>query len=290
VNVTGSNPVNKGLRALAQFVGRNNLALRIATALVLAPLAVASAYLGGPVFVIFWTVAALGVLWEWDTLVCTHDRKPVLTIGAAALVGAGLLLIFQWSGMAVALIMLGVLGVATLASGRRRSWCAAGLVYAAALLLAPAVLRHDELWGFAAILFVFAVVWLTDIAAYAVGRLIGGPKLLPRVSPNKTWSGAAAGALAGVIGGVVTARQFGLGNLTAIGAVALSLSIISQAGDLVESAIKRHFGAKDTSSLIPGHGGLMDRLDSFLAAATAATLIGLVHSKFDAPARGLMVW
>jgi phosphatidate cytidylyltransferase len=288
--VTGAKPADGDQKGPAKPLSRNNLALRIATALVLAPLAVGAAYAGGYVFVLFWTLAAIGVLWEWDMLVCTHDRNPVFGIGVAALLGCGLLLALNWTASAIALIMLGLIGVAALAAKHRRSWCAGGLGYAAALLIAPVILRQDEPWGFAAILFLFAVVWLTDITAFAVGRAAGGPKLLPRVSPNKTWSGAAGGALAGVAGGLVTAGLFGLGNLAALGALALGLSIISQGGDLIESAIKRRFDAKDTSNLIPGHGGLMDRLDSFLTAAVAATIIGLAHSNFDAAARGLMVW
>ena len=153
-----------------------------------------------------------------------------------------------------------------LARGFAGVWCAAGLVYAAALLIAPVLLRHDAERGFAAILFLFAVVWLTDIVAYFAGRGIGGPKLMPRVSPNKTWSGAIGGTLAGVLGGVAVARGFGIEGLAAVAVVALVLSVVSQAGDLVESAIKRHFNAKDASQLIPGHGGLMDRLDGFVAA------------------------
>jgi phosphatidate cytidylyltransferase len=169
-------------------------------------------------------------------------------------------------------------------------WCAAGLVYAAAILIAPVLLRRDATLGFAAILFLFVIVWLTDITAYFVGRAVGGPKLMPWVSPNKTWSGAIGGILAGVIGGVVVAGQFGIERLAAAAAVAFVLSAISQAGDLAESAIKRQFNAKDASQLIPGHGGLMDRLDGFVAAASAGTLIGIAHGGFDAPARGLMVW
>ena len=149
----------------------------------------------------------------------------------------------------------------------RRAWCAAGLLYAAALLIAPVLLRRDAAFGFAAILFLFVIVWLTDIAAYFVGRAIGGPKLMPRVSPKKTWSGAIGGTLAGVLGGVVVAQQFGVASLAAVAVVALVLSVVSQAGDLLESAIKRQFDAKDASQLIPGHGGLMDRLDGFVAAA-----------------------
>jgi phosphatidate cytidylyltransferase len=288
--VAGAQPAKKDRSGLAAFAGRSNLLLRVITSLVLAPLAIAVAYWGGLVFHCFWSIAALVVLWEWETLVCEHDRNPVLTIGAVALIGSSLLLAFDWEGTAVVLVGLGLFGVATLASSVRRGWCAAGLVYASVLMIAPVVLRDDAALGFAAILFLFTVVWLTDIAAYFIGRKVGGPKLLPRVSPNKTWSGAIGGTLAGVIGGVLVARLFGVANLAAVGLIALMLSIVAQVGDLLESAIKRQFGAKDASGLIPGHGGLMDRLDGFLTAAVAAALIGLVRGGFDAPARGLMVW
>lgn len=285
-----AHPVKKGRAGLAAFAGRNNLMLRVLSSLVLAPLAIGAAYAGSFVFVAFWAVAALVVLWEWDTLVCTHDRNSVLTIGAVALVGASLLLAFGWSGTAAALIALGALGVATLASSVRRAWSAAGLVYAAALLVAPVMLRNDPGLGFAAIMFLFVIVWLTDIAAYFVGRAIGGPKLVPQISPNKTWSGAIGGTVAGVLGGVLVAKYFGIGNLAGCAGVALVLSIVSQAGDLVESAVKRRFNTKDASSLIPGHGGLMDRLDGFIAAVAAAALFGLLRGGVGAPARGLMVW
>ncbi len=283
-------PAEKDPSGAGAFVGRSNLFLRVVAALVLAPLAIAVAYWGGVAFHLFWSIAALIVLWEWDTLVCEHDRNPVLTISAAALIGASLLLAFGWVGTALILVALGMFGVATLASRVRRGWCAAGLVYATALMTGPVVLRQDPGLGFAAVLFLFMVVWLTDIVAYFVGRAAGGPKLLPRVSPNKTWSGAFGGTLAGVIGGVLVAMLFGIANLAAVGAIALVLSVVAQFGDLLESAIKRQFGAKDASSLIPGHGGLMDRLDGFLTAAVAAAAIGAARGGFAAPAHGLMVW
>jgi phosphatidate cytidylyltransferase len=288
--VAGAGPVKKSDASLSAFVGRNNLLLRVVSSLVLAPLAVAAAYYGGLAFVLFWALAALGVLWEWDTLVCAHDRNPVLAIGAVALVGAAVLLSFDWPATAAALIALGAFGVATLASRVRRAWCAAGLIYAAGNLIAPVLLRGDATMGFAAMLFLFVIVWLTDIVAYFVGRAVGGPKLMPWVSPNKTWSGAIGGTLAAVVGGVLVAGQFGVDGLAAIAAVALGLSVASQAGDLAESAIKRRFQVKDASGLIPGHGGLMDRLDGFVAAAVTAASIGLLHGGFEAPARGLMVW
>jgi phosphatidate cytidylyltransferase len=288
--VTGAQPADENPRGVPILAGRSNLMLRIGSSLVLAPVAIAAAYFGGLAFIAFWAIAALAVLWEWDTLVCADDRNAVLATGAVALAGSALLLVLGRAGIAIALIALGVLGAAVMTSKVRRGWCSGGLVYAAAILIAPVLLRHDAALGFAAILFLFVIVWLTDITAYFVGRTVGGPKLMPRVSPNKTWSGALGGTAAGVAGAVVVASQFGIGNLVAAGAVALVLSVVSQAGDLAESAIKRRFNAKDASQLIPGHGGLMDRLDGFVAAAGAATLIGIAHGGFDHPARGLMVW
>lgn len=257
-------------------------------------MAIAAAYFGGIAFTAFWTLAAVAVLWEWDTLVCAEDRSAVLATGAVTLLGSAVLLSLGRYGVAVAIVALGFFGVAGLASRPRRVWCAGGLIYAAAILIAPVLLRSVSVpgsnFGFAAILFVFVIVWLTDITAYFVGRSTGGPKLMPRVSPKKTWSGAIGGTAAAVVGGVIVARQFGIDGFASIAVVAFVLSIISQAGDLAESAMKRQFNAKDASQLIPGHGGLMDRLDGFVAAAVAGALIGIVHGGFHDPARGLMVW
>jgi phosphatidate cytidylyltransferase len=286
--VSGANPAGKDGAGPARRP--SNLTLRIISSVVLVPLALAAAYIGGPLFLAFWTVAALIVLWEWDTLVCDEDRNTVAAVGLVALAGAAAMLAVGRMGTAVTLVVLGLFGVATLATSARRAWCSAGLVYASALLLATVALRGDDAWGFAAIVFVFVVVWLTDIAAYFAGRAFGGPKLAPSISPNKTWSGAIGGTLAGTLGGILAARPFGAGGLAALGAVAFALSVISQAGDLLESAIKRRFGAKDAGGLIPGHGGLMDRLDGFLTAVVAAALIGFIHAGGSAPARGLMVW
>jgi phosphatidate cytidylyltransferase len=229
---------------------QNNLALRVVSSLVLAPLALIAAYLGGAVFVLFWVIAASIVLWEWARLV-VHARLR------------GFALI---------------------------DWLAAGIAYAAVLLFAPLILRRDPALGFAAMAFLFAVVWVTDIAAYFAGRAIGGPKLLASVSPKKTWSGAIGGTLGGIAAGVLTVKLLGLSVAPALVLVACFLSVVAQVGDLLESAIKRHFGAKDAGSIIPGHGGLMDRLDGFLTAAAAAAMVGLIRAGLEAPARGLLVW
>ena len=145
-------------------------------------------------------------------------------------------------------------------------------------------------WGLTALFFLFANVWITDIFAYFCGRAIGGPLLWPRVSPKKTWSGAIGGLVGGVAASVAVAYASGIGRLGIVGVMALVLSVLAQAGDLFESAVKRRFGAKDASHLIPGHGGLMDRLDGFLVAALAALLIGMIRQGTAAPARGLLLW
>jgi phosphatidate cytidylyltransferase len=270
--------------------GRGNLTLRICSALLLAPLALATAYIGGWPFTVFWAIAALGILWEWTTLVALHDRRPLLMAGGAALV-----LAFALAGAgrlvgAVIIIVMGTLGIAAFAPSDRRAWVSVGVPYAGAIGIAPIVLRSDHEDGFAAIVFLFAVVWATDIFAYFVGRAIGGPKLMPQVSPNKTWSGAVGGAVAGVLAALGIAAGAGFAGGWSVALLGLVLSALAQAGDLFESAFKRRFGAKDASHLIPGHGGLMDRLDGFVAAAVAGALIGIVRGGIESPARGLLVW
>jgi phosphatidate cytidylyltransferase len=234
--------------------GPSNLALRVISSAVMAPLAVLAAWFGGLPFVVFWTVAASLVLWEWSMLV--RNSAPAGPATVPGFVG----------------------------------WMVAGLLYAGALLIAPIVLRSDAAFGFVAILFLFAVVWATDIAAYFTGRAVGGPKLWPAVSPGKTWSGAIGGALGAAAAGLLVGKAAGLAITAMLVLVTLGLSVAAQAGDLLESALKRHFGAKDASRLIPGHGGLMDRLDGFLTAAAAAVMVGLLRGGLDTPARGLLVW
>jgi phosphatidate cytidylyltransferase len=167
---------------------------------------------------------------------------------------------------------------------------AGGIPYAGALAMGPIILRSDGEQGFLAVLFLFAVVWTTDIGAYFVGRALGGPKLVPWISPNKTWAGAIGGLLASVLVALVVAKMAALTSLFVLAMVAVVLSVLAQAGDLFESFLKRRFDAKDSSHLIPGHGGLMDRLDGFVTASVAAAVIGLARGGFEAPGRGLLVW
>ncbi len=268
----------------------SELALRVCSALVLVPLAIATAYVGGWPFAVFWGAAALGVYWEWTALVAGRDRRSVLMAGAGSIVLTVALVVTDHYLAGAIVLAMGLLGAAALAPAERRACVAAGIPYAGALGVAPIVLRSDNHDGFLAMIFLFAIVWATDIVAYFVGRAVGGPKLMPQVSPKKTWSGALGGTAAAVVAALAVAKAAALPGLFAIAMLAIILSILAQGGDLFESFLKRKFGAKDSSGLIPGHGGLMDRLDGFVAAGVAAALIGLARGGFEAPGRGLLVW
>jgi len=282
--VTGPSPANR-LHIIK--IARSELALRVCSALVLVPLALAAAYGGGWPFVLFWSAAAIGTLYEWNLLISAQRR--VLIAGMLVLAPALGLAAAGYLRLALIVIVAGSLGTAMLGATGRRIWIAVGVLYAAVLGVAPIMLRTDHEYGLVAILFLFAVVWATDTSAYAAGRAIGGPKLMPRVSPKKTWAGALGGAIGAIIAALVVAELSGL-EAVATAILAATLSILAQAGDLFESFLKRRFGVKDSSGLIPGHGGLMDRLDGFVAAGFAAAVIGILRGGFDTPGRGLLVW
>jgi phosphatidate cytidylyltransferase len=278
--------------------GGRNLALRIASAAVLAPAVLACAYAGGWIFLILCAAAAGCIFWEWTSLVARSGDPRMLVPGWMTLLSAAAVAGLGRPEVALATIAAGaaLTGIVTAAwqpsdpPSQRAAWGAGGVVYAGAALLAPVLLRCDPEWGLTALLFLCATVWITDIFAFFCGRAIGGPLLLPRVSPKKTWSGAIGGLVGGVAAGVLVAYASGVGKLGIIGLMAALLSVLAQAGDLLESAVKRRFGAKDASHLIPGHGGLMDRLDGFLVAAAVALVIGILRQGIAAPGRGLLVW
>lgn len=282
----------------SKAVGMTNLRLRVASALVLAPLTLACAFVGGWLFLALCFIASGVILCEWTRLVAGRLEATVLAPGLASLGAALALTGLDRPTVAAALIAIGVIlaGAATALPSRdvppssRAAWAAGGMIYAGAAFLGPALLRRDSELGLVAVFFLAATVWATDIFAYFVGRAVGGPLLWPRMSPNKTWAGAAGGLAGGTLAGISVAYASGLLALNVIGVVAAVLSVLAQCGDLLESAVKRRFGAKDASHLIPGHGGLMDRLDGFIVAAFAALLIGTLRQGLDAPAQGLLIW
>ena len=270
-----------------------NLLRRIGAALVLAPLALALAYAGGWWWAALVTLASIGLLIEWLTVIgASHDRR-VMTVGIVALVACGISLAVSRTDLGVLLVLLGGLAVALLAQ-TSRGWTTAGFCYAALAELASVLVRLDIAAGFSALLLVLLVVWGNDIGGYFAGRGIGGPKLWPRVSPKKTWAGAIGGFASGILlaAGYVAWLPAGLSTprMVPVLLLAATLSVVSQCGDLFESAVKRRFGVKDSSHIIPGHGGLLDRLDGFVAAIVVAALIGYLRGGVDGVCRGLMVW
>jgi phosphatidate cytidylyltransferase len=278
-----------------------DLRLRIASTVALAPVVLLCTFAGGWIFLALWAIAAGGILWEWTSLVARNADLRILAPGSVILlvatVSAGLgRPEAAWGAIAVGALVAGLLRAAwpngsdPLPPKQAAVWAAGGVIYAGAALLGPVLLRRDPEWGLTALLFLFATIWITDIFAFFCGRALDGPLLWPRISPKKTWSGAFGGLIGGVAAGVAVAYASGIGKLGTVGVMALVLSFLAQAGDLFESAVKRRFGAKDASQLIPGHGGFMDRLDGFLVAALAALLIGVVRAGTGAPARGLLVW
>jgi phosphatidate cytidylyltransferase len=280
--------VTEGQAAPAADQGSRNLILRVIAALVLAPVAIAIAWLGGWLWTTLVTLAAIGLYVEWLMIVGMARETRVVTSGAVALGISGLCLAAGRIDASVLALALGLAAVALL-SPQRRSWIATGFCYAAAAQIASVLVRLDQTSGFVALILVLLVVWATDIGGYFAGRGIGGPKLWPRVSPRKTWAGAVGGFAASLVvaAGFAVVGLGKTGPLLLLGAV---LSIASQLGDLFESAVKRRFGVKDSSHIIPGHGGLMDRLDGFVAAVVVAAIFGFLRGGVDGVGRGLMVW
>jgi phosphatidate cytidylyltransferase len=273
--------------AVAGEQATRNLAMRVAAAVVLAPLAIAAAYAGGWLWTALVTLTAIGLYFEWLTVVGARTPRLV-TAGAAALAMAGLLLAAGRIEASILVLIVGLAGVMVV-SPERRLWTATGFGYAAAAEVASVLVRHDQAHGFVALILILLVVWVTDIGGYFAGRGIGGPKLWPRVSPKKTWAGAIGGFAASlaVAAGFAAIGLGKTGPMLLLGAV---LSIASQLGDLFESAVKRRFGVKDSSHIIPGHGGLLDRLDGFVAAIVLAAIFGFLRDGADGVGRGLMVW
>ena len=261
---------------------------RALSALVLVALALGTAIWGGRPFAMFWWAASLAILWEWQRLIGGPRLTARFIAGGIALSLSGPMIGSLQVGWAICLIAVGAIPVGLVAATGWRFFAAAGVVYAGALMTAVDLLRQSFPFGFEAIIWLFAVVWATDIMAYVGGRLVGGPKLWPRASPSKTWAGFFIGIACGSLAGLAVAPAPGpYGMYVALGLVA---GAVAQGGDLFESALKRRFGAKDSSRLIPGHGGVMDRLDGFLAAAVLAAVLGVARFGVESPGAGLFSW
>jgi phosphatidate cytidylyltransferase len=255
---------------------RGDFLLRVASAVVLAPLALAVAYVGSPAYEAALMLIAGVLAWEW-TILC-NSRRPAVTraLLATTAFAAVLAVMAEAPMLAGAVIAAGALAAGAAegdanGAGGRRAWIAVGAVYIALPLAACEWLRVAP-HGREIVIWLLTVVWASDTVAYLFGRAFGGPKLAPAISPKKTWSGLGGAVIGAAMAGVLVAQALGSNDQLGMGATAAVFGLAGQAGDLLESSVKRHFGVKDTSRLIPGHGGLFDRLDALLAVVVLAAL------------------
>lgn len=251
------------------------LRLRILSGIVMAVVTLGATWAGGVVFQLLSIAIALLVYSEWSTMtgLAARDFRGN-ALGWLAVVSVSVVILGGWAG--VALPLLGafvVLAALWTLINKTRWWLVGGIAYSGMTAISLSAIRGFDDFGFLAMIFVFAVVWATDIMAYFVGRAIGGPKLAPRISPGKTWSGAVGGTFFGVLAGMAVFLSHFSQMDPRIPILAIVLSVSGQIGDLFESYIKRRFDAKDSGRIIPGHGGVMDRVDGLVFACFASLLV-----------------
>lgn len=254
----------------------SELGLRVASALVLLVAVLGFTVVGGQWFAAMCGLALIGIVFEFSSITraeLPNGFRAAMLVSGAAILAAWFLLSPAWA------FWVALASVASLALGQfmvnGAVWASIGLAYAAFPFLAMALLRGDTTAGLHSILFVFACVFAADTFAYFVGRAVGGPKLAPKISPNKTWSGFVGGIAGSALIAYVVMSVIGYRPDLGLETAAIVVSCVSQLGDLFESWIKRRFGKKDSGSMIPGHGGLLDRIDGLIFACVAAWLAGI---------------
>jgi phosphatidate cytidylyltransferase len=253
------------------------LIVRTASALVMAPISLGAAWAGG-----WWFAGLVALIGFWATVEwnrITHTESPALTIVNAVTLALAILALIEVSGwLGLMFVAAGAALAAAARLVRRQSpaWPVAGLLYLGVAVLTLLWLREQG--GFLLVLWLLLVIWASDVGAYLVGSQVGGPKLAPRLSPNKTWSGLLGG---GLLAGTAAALAAAFADMPTRGLayplpqflIGFLLAGWSQLGDIVESTIKRRFNVKDSGRLIPGHGGVLDRIDSLVFTAPVVALV-----------------
>jgi phosphatidate cytidylyltransferase len=271
----------------------SELVLRFKSALILAALTVGLTYASPQTFAGLTLFFVALMSWEWGRVVRGRGADSIFLLQISAIVAAGVLTLNNYPATAVGVII----GATWLSFWIHRRanyasdpwWTAAGVYYAGFPAIAMIAIRQDPNYGFQAILYLFLIVWSADTGAFFTGRLLGGPKLAPSISPNKTWSGLIGGAVAACLTGTIFALWLGKTSVPAMAGLSSLLALVSQGGDLGESFIKRVFGVKHSSGLIPGHGGVLDRLDGLVFAVIGAGLVAVIEDPLK-PGQALLIW
>jgi phosphatidate cytidylyltransferase len=277
-----------GIGRLVSTQSWSDLRPRLISAVILGAAVVALAFVGGLPFRILCCATGVIVFEEWSRMTRAKRAGPIFKFARRALFFSLFAFLLGENALSLVIIAAAGLFVAFVDRHERKAdWTLGGLAYAGFAALAPGMLRADDAAGLAVLGLVIAVVWPTDIFAYFTGKTLGGPKILPSVSPKKTVSGSLGGLVAGMAFGsafyveVTGAFPWWILPLTAV------LSVLGQAGDLFESWVKRRFGVKDSGRIIPGHGGLMDRIDALIIALGAAFIVGVLFEGLEHPARAI---
>jgi phosphatidate cytidylyltransferase len=255
---------------------RSELKLRVGSALVLAPVAAAAIYFGTPYFEILLTLGAVAMAWEWDRICGQRKFAASGWVMAACLLAAGVsagLAAYDVASAIVAVGALGVYGAALICRRGEPLWTATGTLAVGIPCIAAVWLRNLPHHGLETFVWLVGAIWMTDLAAYVTGRLIGGARLAPRISPGKTWAGLIGAMAAAAVWGVACAAWVGAEALWAFAVLGAIAAVLAQTGDLAVSLVKRRFGVKDASNLIPGHGGVLDRFDGLMIATPALALL-----------------
>ncbi len=269
-----------------------DLGVRTLSAAVLIPAVLVGVWAGGIWFNLFVALIAVLIAHEWTAM--AHGRSSVQFAlhAAAALCGALLPLEAGLWGAVMAVCLLWVASVlsASWRTGAKSAWNYLGIPYVGFPAMALVLLRADGQYGILAILWILAIVWAADTLAYFAGRTIGGPQLAPLISPKKTWAGLGGAIVGSAAASALVAAVAGLPAIAILALLAGGLAVVEQAGDLFKSALKRHYGVKDSGNLIPGHGGVIDRVDGLVAVAVAAAVIGVIRGGTESTGQGLLLW
>ena len=284
MNTTNSKPDGK------KGGSYKDLAQRAFSAAILAAIALALTIFSQWAFATLIVIGSIILAWEWDKITSDNPGKAHFWVHVIATFAACILAAFGEISYAVACILIGCALTALIAQNTTsRAWAATGILYLGAATVLLIELRNDPDYGLLAILLIFVVVWSADITAYFFGRSLGGPKLAPKISPGKTWSGCAGGLIGPAVMVWIFASFYKMESPYTLVALSIVLALASQTGDLIESAIKRRFDVKDSGNILPGHGGLFDRVDGLIGAVLAAGFLAFCRSGTISP-RALLLW